>query len=139
MSNGSGLIKERVRIGELAADLGVNPKTIRYYEDIGALPRPRRTPAGYRQYGPADRERLAFILKARAIGLTLEEIGDILRLRDQGVAASPQLAAPPCWETGGRWQPDSDRSPIPGGCNGRWCGSWDAPAESIDTRYHAAG
>lgn len=62
----------------------MNPKTIRYYEDIGVLPRPRRTGSGYRTYGKADRERLTFILKARAIGLTLEEIGDILRLRSQG-------------------------------------------------------
>jgi DNA-binding transcriptional MerR regulator len=77
-------MKERLRIGELAAELGVNPKTIRYYEDIGVLPQPPRTPAGYRMYASADRERLGFILKARAIGLTLEEIADILQLRNQG-------------------------------------------------------
>jgi MerR family transcriptional regulator, Zn(II)-responsive regulator of zntA len=72
------------RIGELAAELGINPKTIRYYEDIGVLPRPRRTPSGYRTYSEVDRDRLGFILKARAIGFTLEEIGDILRLRGRG-------------------------------------------------------
>ncbi len=78
----------RQRIGELAAELGLNPRTIRYYEAIGLLPAPRRTPAGYRLYDAADRERLRFITKAKAIGLTLEEIGEILALRREG--------QPPC-------------------------------------------
>lgn len=73
-----------LRIGELAAELGVNTKTIRYYEGIGLLPAPRRTEAGYRLYDAADRERLAFIRKARAIGLTLAEIGRLLALRREG-------------------------------------------------------
>lgn len=73
-----------LRIGELAAQLGVNTKTIRYYEDIGLLPAPRRTEAGYRLYGDADRQRLAFIRKARAIGLSLEEISQLLALRREG-------------------------------------------------------
>lgn len=48
-----------LRVGELANDLGINPKTIRYYEQIGLLPDPRRTLAGYRLYGATDRERHA--------------------------------------------------------------------------------
>ena len=59
-------------------------QTIRYYEDIGLLPEPRRTPAGYRLYGAADRERLAFILKAREIGLSLGEISEVLEVRRMG-------------------------------------------------------
>ncbi len=78
----------QVRIGELATELGINPKTIRYYEEIGLLPRAKRTDNGYRLYGDADRERLHFISKAKAVGLTLEEIGQILALRRTG--------APPC-------------------------------------------
>lgn len=74
----------QLRIGGLAAELGVNTKTIRYYESIGLLPQPKRTESGYRLYGPADTERLAFIRKARAVGLTLEEIGEMLALRGQG-------------------------------------------------------
>src|SRR5262249_36777979 len=70
-------------IGELAAEFGLNPKTLRYYEQIGLLPAPRRTRAGYRLY-VADRERLGFILKARSIGLTLDEIVEILALQRQG-------------------------------------------------------
>ncbi len=76
--------KAQVRIGELATELGLNPKTIRYYEEIGLLPAPQRTPAGYRLYTAADRERLQFIGKAKAIGLTLEEIREILTLRRDG-------------------------------------------------------
>jgi DNA-binding transcriptional MerR regulator len=78
----------QVRIGELATELGINPKTIRYYEEIGLLPPAKRTDNGYRLYGDADRERLHFISKAKAVGLTLEEIGQILVLRRTG--------APPC-------------------------------------------
>ncbi len=73
-----------MRIGELAAELGLNPKTIRYYEEIGLLPEPRRTASGYRAYGDADRQRLRFVLQARAIGLTLAEIREILGLRRRG-------------------------------------------------------
>jgi MerR family transcriptional regulator, Zn(II)-responsive regulator of zntA len=80
-----------LRIGELAAELGLNPKTIRYYEEIGLLPAPRRTDAGYRLYGAADRERLRFIAKAKAIGFTLREIGEILALRDGGAEPCPHL------------------------------------------------
>ena len=80
-----------LRIGELAAAVGVNPKTIRYYEEIGLLPAPRRTAAGYRQYGAVDGERLRFITKAKAIGLTLREIREILVLRDGGEEPCPHL------------------------------------------------
>lgn len=73
-----------LRIGELAAALGLNPKTVRYYEAIGLLPVPRRTPVGYRLYGPADQERLRFIGRAKTLGLSLAEIGEILTLRDGG-------------------------------------------------------
>lgn len=72
------------RIGELAAELGLNPKTIRYYEQIGLLPAQGRTAAGYRLFGPTDRDRLRFIAKAKTIGLSLKEIGDILALRRGG-------------------------------------------------------
>jgi DNA-binding transcriptional MerR regulator len=80
-----------LRIGELAGELGLNPKTIRYYEEIGLLPAPRRSDAGYRLYGAADRERLRFIAKAKAIGFTLREIGEILALRDGGTEPCPHV------------------------------------------------
>lgn len=73
-----------LRIGELARRAGVNPRTIRFYEAIGLVPKPVRLPNGYRVYGERDLERLRFIRRAQALGLTLEAIRDILALHDTG-------------------------------------------------------
>jgi MerR family copper efflux transcriptional regulator len=73
-----------MRIGELAAVSGVTAKTIRYYEDIGVLDPPARTPSGYRQYTSEATNRLAFIRSAQAVGLSLGEIRGIVALRDRG-------------------------------------------------------
>lgn len=73
-----------LRIGELAVRAGVTPDTLRYYERLRLLPEPPRTNGGYRQYGPATVERITFIKKAQALGLTLEEVRDILRVADRG-------------------------------------------------------
>ena len=67
-----------MRIGELAQRAGVSAQTVRYYERIGILPGPDRTASGYRRYAEEDADRLAFITRAKLLGLTLEEIGDIL-------------------------------------------------------------
>ena len=72
------------RIGQLADELGINPKTIRYYEGLGLLAPAARNAAGYRQYTSREREALRFVIKAKASGLTLAEIGDILALRRAG-------------------------------------------------------
>jgi DNA-binding transcriptional MerR regulator len=71
-----------VRIGEVAARAGVPAKTIRFWEDQHLLPPPDRTPAGYRDYGPAVLDRLAFIRHAQAAGLTLAAIRQVLEIRD---------------------------------------------------------
>lgn len=73
-------------IGRLAEQTGFPPKTIRYYESIGLLPRAERSEGGYRLYGSDDESRLAFIAKAKQLGLSLGEIGDILTLHDAGSA-----------------------------------------------------
>ncbi len=78
-------------IGELARRTGVNPKTIRYYEEAGVLPPAARSPSRYRQYGDADVERLEFIRNARALGVTLDEIKEVLAFRDRGVAPCPYV------------------------------------------------
>ncbi len=75
-----------MRIGELAEEVGVDPPTIRYYESIGVLPEPERTPSGYRAYAPADVERVRFVTLARSLGLHLDDIRQILALRDRGEA-----------------------------------------------------
>lgn len=77
-----------MRIGELADSLGLNPRTIRYYESIGLLPAPERTPSGYRVYGGDAGERLTFIRTAQRLGISLDEVREILALRDRG--------EPPC-------------------------------------------
>lgn len=73
-----------IRIGELAAEFQLNPKTLRYYEAIGLLPPPERSTSGYRHYADQDRARLRFIAQAKAVGLTLEEIRSILEVRERG-------------------------------------------------------
>jgi DNA-binding transcriptional MerR regulator len=72
------------RIGEIAAHCGISPKAIRYYEQLGLLPPPERNGAGYRMYREPDRERLAFIGKAKSLGLSLADIREILAMRAAG-------------------------------------------------------
>lgn len=78
-------------IGELGRRTGVNPKTIRYYEEVGVLPPASRSPSRYRQYGDEDVAKLEFIRNAKALGVTLEEIKEALAFRDRGVAPCPYV------------------------------------------------
>lgn len=73
-----------MRIGELAARAGVNPKTIRFYEQRGLLPDPVRLASGYRDYRFGDEARLVFIKTAQRLGFSLAEIGEILALKERG-------------------------------------------------------
>ena len=73
-----------MRIGELAGRLGVTTKSIRFYESIGLLPEPARTSSGYRDYAEDDAERLTFVKTAQRLGLSLDEIREILALRERG-------------------------------------------------------
>ena len=81
---------DALTLGALARGAGVNPETIRYYERRGLLAEPPRTPAGYRQYTADDADRVALILRAKDLGFTLAEIGDLL---DGGGTAAEVLAA----------------------------------------------
>ncbi|VAW39897.1 hypothetical protein MNBD_CHLOROFLEXI01-137 [hydrothermal vent metagenome] len=74
------------QIGLVARDLGINPKTIRYYEEINLIPQAQRTESGYRIYAQADIDRIAFILRARELDFSLDDIGEILALREDGEA-----------------------------------------------------
>ena len=73
-----------MRIGELAERVGVNPRALRFYESVGLLPPPERTPSGYRAYGPADAERVRFIKTAQRLGMSLDDIREVLAFRDRG-------------------------------------------------------
>ena len=69
-----------MHIGELAKQGGVSVQTVRYYERYGLLQKPERKPSLYRIYRDNDVHRLRFILQAKALGFTLDEIKHILDL-----------------------------------------------------------
>ena len=71
-------------IGELAERTGVSTPTIRYYERLGLLTPPVRSNAGYRRYSDEAIQELTFIRKAQALGFSLEEIAEILKLTRAG-------------------------------------------------------
>lgn len=70
-----------MQVGEVARSLGLNPQTIYFYERIGLISPPQRSEAGYRLFAASDVERLTFIARAKALGLSLEEIKEILQLQ----------------------------------------------------------
>ncbi len=61
----------RIAIGGLSKHTGTNIETIRYYERVGLLPAPARSPGGYRLYGTDHLKRLNFIRRARTLGFRL--------------------------------------------------------------------
>ena len=71
-------MKEGATIGELAKELHLNPKTIRYYEEVGLLPNPRRSESGYRLYSRYEIERLRLVTRAKLLGLSLAEIKELV-------------------------------------------------------------
>jgi DNA-binding transcriptional MerR regulator len=71
-------VRELLQIGEVAKLIGVSPKTIRYYHEIGLLVEPKRTEGGYRLYTAQDLLRLQRIRRLRSLGLPLERIKEIL-------------------------------------------------------------
>ena len=70
-------------IGHLARATGTKVNTIRFYEDIGLLPRAIRTASGRRTYGASDVRRLAFVRHGRGLGFSIEEIRSLLALSDE--------------------------------------------------------
>lgn len=71
-----------IQHGEIGARTGLTPDTLRYYERLGLLPRFRRTTGGFRIYTSEVVERVRFIKQAQTIGLSLEEIRDLVRHLD---------------------------------------------------------
>ena len=70
----------------LAALAGVSPDALRFYERQGLLKPPQRSVAGYRLYEAQALDRVIFIKRAQALGLTLSEVREILRVADRGTA-----------------------------------------------------
>lgn len=73
-----------LRIGALKAQTSVPIKTIRYYEELGLIRAAQRTEGGFRLFSPEALHRLAFIKRSQSLGLSLHEIGEILKIHDQG-------------------------------------------------------
>ncbi len=71
-----------MRISELAAEVGVPTSTVRYYERVGLLGLPDRTATGYRDYSDSDAARLLFITRARHLGLSCDQIVELLPVWD---------------------------------------------------------
>lgn len=72
-----------MQIKELSRRTGLQDKTIRYYEEVGVLPPPKRRPNGYRDYDETDVERVKFVMGARRLDFSLDDISEILFMRDR--------------------------------------------------------
>ncbi len=86
--------KEYYQIGEVSKRLGITPRTIRYYEELGLLDPPLRIEKGIRFYSDEDIKRIKFILKLKDLGLTLKEmmeLADIYNQHKQPINILPKL------------------------------------------------
>ncbi|TNE67198.1 MAG: MerR family DNA-binding transcriptional regulator [Alphaproteobacteria bacterium] len=86
----SGVMNETYSIKELADEFGVTPRTLRHYEDQGLISPERQ--GQNRIYHGADRVRLAWILRGKRVGFSLQEIGAMLDLYDVGDGRETQRA-----------------------------------------------
>lgn len=80
-----------LRRADLARATGCNLETIRYYETAGILPPPARTNAGHRTYEAADVQRLRFVLRARELGFSLEDVRGLLGLGDGALRSCAEV------------------------------------------------
>jgi DNA-binding transcriptional MerR regulator len=80
-------------IGKISKEVGLNPRTIRYYESLGLFPPPLRSESRYRIYTPQTLELLRFIKKAKTLGFSLTEIREIIALRQRGDLPCPHVHA----------------------------------------------
>lgn len=80
--------RPELTIGQAAQATGLTRKAIRVYEAKGLLPPAERSHTGYRLYSQADLELLGFIRRARTLGLHLDDIRDVLAIRNGAI--------PPC-------------------------------------------
>ena len=74
----------RLTIGQLAETVGVPRKTIRHYEEVGVLPTPARSGAGYRLYTDLDVRRLELVRRARALDMGLAEARELVEWAGAG-------------------------------------------------------
>lgn len=77
--------------GELAELAGVSRDTLRHYERKGVLPRPLRGHNGYRQYPAETLQRVQMVRRALSVGFTLDELAQVLRVRNAGGAPCEEV------------------------------------------------
>lgn len=77
MSSTANPSSPTIAIGEVCRRTGLSQRTVRYYEELGLLPGVRRREAGRRVYGDDELQRLGFIQRLKALGLSLQEIGEL--------------------------------------------------------------
>ena len=112
-------------IGKFAAAEGVGVETVRFYQRRGLLALPEhRGPGGFREYSEADRWRLAFIRRARQLGFSLGEIGDLLGPAEARSTGDIVRAAEARLEAINR-QPENSR------CCGAGCVGWSRCASTV--------
>jgi DNA-binding transcriptional MerR regulator len=73
-----------LRIGEVSTQTQLSVKTVRYYEERGLIQASRRSSGGFRLFEPTVLTRLHFIRRSQALGLSLQDIQDILDIADGG-------------------------------------------------------
>jgi DNA-binding transcriptional MerR regulator len=79
-------------IAHVCERIGLSPRTVRYYEELGLLPEVRRRAGGRRVYGEGELQRLRFIQRLKALGLSLAEIGELNALYGIGGSTRAMLA-----------------------------------------------
>jgi len=78
-------------IAQASMHTGLSTDTLRYYEKIGLIGPVPRTASGQRRYGERELSQLQFILRARSMQFSLEEIGQLLELRRQPLQARKEV------------------------------------------------
>jgi Cu(I)-responsive transcriptional regulator len=74
--------RDALTIGDLAKATNTKVETVRYYEQIGLMPSPKRSASNYRNYETGHVERLGFIRRSRALGFSLDQVRELLSLAD---------------------------------------------------------
>ena len=85
--------KPLFQIGEVAEQVGLSLRTVRYYEEVGLVSPSARSEGGFRLYSDEDISRLALVKRMKPLGLTLEEMRELVTLIEDGSRAD-DLAEP---------------------------------------------